>query len=248
VPGIDFTNDPLLQGRIHSYLDTQLSAWAARTSTRSRSTRRSRRCTTTSATACTARRSIGAASRLRAQLAGGGCPFQAGTTDLYTQLAEAGALPRYIGRRLGTVGDGDQALPVEVTFEAAPSVLWDAAVLPAGMTAAEILASDDHVIEFVTQQWRHNKALLVPQSALTILTAAGIDVDVESDVQDDADSSFRYEVAPGLLLVPDESVADAMQGFMQCVAMHRTYERFNGNAMEPPAMDVMMDEEAETPA
>ena len=25
VPGIDFTNDPLLQGRIHSYLDTQLS-------------------------------------------------------------------------------------------------------------------------------------------------------------------------------------------------------------------------------
>jgi catalase len=172
----------------------------------------------------------------------------AATANLYTQLAEGGALPRYIGRRLGTIGDGDQALPVEVTFEAAPSVLWDATVLPAGMTAAEILASDDHVIEFVTQQWRHNKALLVPQSALTILTAAGIDVDVESDVPDDADSSFRYEVAPGLLLVPDESVADAMQGFMQCVAMHRTYERFNGNAMEPPAMDVMMDEEAETPA
>ena len=25
VPGIDFTNDPLLQGRLHSYLDTQIS-------------------------------------------------------------------------------------------------------------------------------------------------------------------------------------------------------------------------------
>ena len=25
VPGIDFSNDPLLQGRLHSYLDTQLS-------------------------------------------------------------------------------------------------------------------------------------------------------------------------------------------------------------------------------
>ena len=36
--------------------------WADRTFTRSRSTRRSRRCTTTSATACTARRSIAAAS------------------------------------------------------------------------------------------------------------------------------------------------------------------------------------------
>ena len=28
VPGIDFTNDPLLQGRLFSYLDTQLSGWA----------------------------------------------------------------------------------------------------------------------------------------------------------------------------------------------------------------------------
>ena len=46
--------------------------WAARTSTRSRSTRRSRRCTTTSATACTGRRFIAAAcptSRIRSAAA-----------------------------------------------------------------------------------------------------------------------------------------------------------------------------------
>ena len=29
VPGVDFTNDPLLQGRNFSYLDTQVSVWAA---------------------------------------------------------------------------------------------------------------------------------------------------------------------------------------------------------------------------
>ena len=38
VPGVDFSNDPLLAGRIHSYVDTQLSRWAVRTFTRSRST------------------------------------------------------------------------------------------------------------------------------------------------------------------------------------------------------------------
>jgi Catalase len=31
VPGIDFSNDPLLQGRLFSYEDTQLPVWAART-------------------------------------------------------------------------------------------------------------------------------------------------------------------------------------------------------------------------
>lgn len=53
VPGIDFTNDPLLQGgcsriRIHSS-----RVLAGRTSTRFRSTARSRPCTTTSVTVCT---------------------------------------------------------------------------------------------------------------------------------------------------------------------------------------------------
>ena len=53
-------------------------AWADRTSTRSRSTRRSRRCTTTSVTACTARPSIAGRVAYEPNSLGGGCPFQAG--------------------------------------------------------------------------------------------------------------------------------------------------------------------------
>ena len=78
VPGVDFSNDPLLAGRIHSYVDTQISASAARTSTRFPSTRRWRRLTTTSVTECIARRFRADAwptSRIRLR---GGCPFQAG--------------------------------------------------------------------------------------------------------------------------------------------------------------------------
>ena len=79
VPGIDFTNDPLLHGP-HPFVrrHADLASRRRRTSTRSRSTRRSRRCTTTSATACTARRSIAAASSYEPNSLGGGCPFQAG--------------------------------------------------------------------------------------------------------------------------------------------------------------------------
>lgn len=55
VPGIDFSNDPLLAGRLHSYVDTQITRLAAQTSTIFRSTHRSHPFTTTSAMACTAR-------------------------------------------------------------------------------------------------------------------------------------------------------------------------------------------------
>ena len=163
-------------------------------------------------------------------------------TRLYAQLSGAGALPRYLGRRLGRVGPEDDALPVEVTFEAAPSVLWDAVVLPAGSEAAGALASDDHVVEFVMQQWRHNKAMLVPQSAIAILTAAGIDVEGMGNwAAEDASTDASFEAAPGLLLVPDDALMNALEPFITCVAMHRAHRRFNGNAMVPPATDVSPD-------
>ena len=51
VPGIDFTNDPLLQGRNFSYLDTQLKRLGEPELHRTcRSTRRSARSTTSSRT------------------------------------------------------------------------------------------------------------------------------------------------------------------------------------------------------
>ena len=116
-------------------------------------------------------------------------------TQIYARLSEAGALPRYVGRRLGTVQADGAALPVEVTFEAAPSVLWDAVVLPAGDGAAEQLAMDDHVAEFLMQQWRHNKAMLVPQSAEIVLHAAGVDSGSEVEMDSSEDDAAAPDAA-----------------------------------------------------
>ena len=78
VPGIDFSNDPLLQA-VSSPTSTRRSAVSAvRTSTSSRSTRRSRRRTTTNATACTAKRFNARTRQLRAELARRRLPVQAG--------------------------------------------------------------------------------------------------------------------------------------------------------------------------
>ena len=112
VPGIDFSNDPLLAGRIHSYVDTQLRASAARTSTRSRSTRRSRRCTTTSATACTARRSPAAASptsRTRSAAAARSRPGMQGFTS-FPRAGGRGQGARQAGEVRRALHPGDAVL------------------------------------------------------------------------------------------------------------------------------------------
>jgi catalase len=77
VPGLDFSNDPLLAGRIHSYVDTQISRLGGPNFHEIPSIHRSPRSITTSATACTGRRSR-VAGGLRAQFSRRGCPFQAG--------------------------------------------------------------------------------------------------------------------------------------------------------------------------
>ena len=63
VPGIDVTNDPLLQGRLFSYVDTQISRLGGQISYRSRSTARTRRSTTCSETGCTKALFMGAPPR-----------------------------------------------------------------------------------------------------------------------------------------------------------------------------------------
>jgi len=56
VPGIDFSNDPLLAGRIHSYVDTQITRLGGPNFHEIPINSPVARCITTSATACTGRR------------------------------------------------------------------------------------------------------------------------------------------------------------------------------------------------
>lgn len=129
---------------------------------------------------------------------------------LYEALASAGAMPRYVGPRLGTVASADgSALPVEVTLEAAPSVLFDAVVLPPVASGAP--PADGLALEFVQQQYRHCKPMLVPSSAAALLAQAGI---AEPAAEDS-----------GLLQVTDDGVAGAAQAFVEAIARHRAWER-----------------------
>ena len=87
-----------------------------------------------------------------AVLVADGCDDQPLRRFVDRLLAE-GAVARYVGTMLGEVSaaSGDE-LTVDVSVEAAPSVLFDAVILPAGAAAVQRLADDGRVLEFIKDQ------------------------------------------------------------------------------------------------
>ena len=94
---------------------------------------------------------------------------------LAERLASEGAVPVTIGSRLGRV-KSDRGKPVEIgaPIDAAPSVVFDALVLPDGAAAAAALAKNGRVLEFLKDTYRHCKPILVLGASAQVLKAAGV--------------------------------------------------------------------------
>ena len=83
---------------------------------------------------------------------------------------EQGAVPRFVGIKLGQVqsASGDP-IEVEVSMETAPSVVWDAMIVPDGEAAADALAQSGHALEFLKDQYRHCKPILLMGAARVLV-------------------------------------------------------------------------------
>ncbi|HEV7784606.1 MAG TPA: catalase-related domain-containing protein, partial [Thermoanaerobaculia bacterium] len=139
---------------------------------------------------------------------------------LHRGLSELGAVPRYVGARLGGVATGEGGrLEVEVTLETTPSVLYDAVVVPGGEDAAAALTRNGQALEFLKDQYRHCKPMLVIGAGANVLEEAGLSATLPSGDPD-----------PGLLLRPDGLGEDGLALFVSAVAKHRHFDR----AMDPP--------------
>jgi len=133
---------------------------------------------------------------------------------LVNRLTAEGAVPRFVSTRLGSVttANGD-VIEVDVSMEAAPSVLYDAVVLPAGKDAVRALRNDGRTLEFVKDQYRHCKPLLAIGESADLLQACGVPLTLPNGAPD-----------PGLVVTPAEGRA-YVDAFVQAISKHRHFER-----------------------
>jgi len=128
---------------------------------------------------------------------------------IYTQLLDAGAVPRLVGNMLGKVkADGGAPLDVEISLEAGPSVMYDALIVPDGAKAVAMLARNAHAIDFVREQYRHCKPILVLGAGADLLARAMVPATLPDGSAD-----------PGLL------VDAPLAAFIEALGSHRAFVR-----------------------
>jgi catalase len=98
-------------------------------------------------------------------------------------------------------------------------VLYDAVVVPAGKAAVEALGNIGQTPEFLKDQYRHCKPILVLGEGADLLQNAGIPMTLASGEPD-----------PGLVIAEKGLQKDTVSKFTQAIAKHRHFER----AMDPP--------------
>jgi catalase len=139
----------------------------------------------------------------------------AAVRQIYAALLKDGAQPRVVGQHLGELAAvNGKPLDVEVTFEATPSVMYDAVVLPPGEAASAALARDGRVLEFLRDQYRHDKPFLVIGAGRQLVAAAGLPAALPNGEPD-----------PGLVIADPANLNAALAAFKTAIMRHKVYIR-----------------------
>ena len=132
---------------------------------------------------------------------------------VHAALFEQGAIPRFAAPRIGPVRTTDGVdIAADVSLENEPGFLFDALVVPDGEEAIAGLTSDAHVFEFVRDQFRHCKPILVLGTGVELLRAAGLGPALGDDT-----------VSPGLIVESD--AAAGAQALIAALGKPRDFAR-----------------------
>ena len=128
-------------------------------------------------------------------------------------LLDAGAIGRLVGPRIGafTTTSGE-TMDADCSMENEPGFLFDGLVLPDGQAAVDALAADGHTMEFIKDQYRHCKTLLVLGASSALLAQAGIEPTLPTG-----------EADPGLIV--SDTGAASVDAFIQALGKHRHPQR-----------------------
>jgi len=130
------------------------------------------------------------------------------------RIRAEGAVPVFVAPRLGAVRPAKgAAMQADASLEIAPSVLFDAVAVVDGDESAVTLAVNGRATEFLKDQYRHCKAMLISGGAQIVIEKAGIPATLPTGDPD-----------PGMI-VASGGDRRALDAFIAAVAQHRHYMR-----------------------
>ncbi|MBE7366809.1 catalase [Ramlibacter pallidus] len=138
-------------------------------------------------------------------------------------LLDAGATTKVVAAHLGTVASSSgQQVPVDHTFLAMPSVMFDAVLVPGGAAAAQALLKDGAAVHFILEAYKHCKPLCLIGESVEVLRLVGL-------AQADAPP------AAGVIVGTNEPTTrlQMAQDFIAAIGRHRHWSR--GQIEQVPA-------------
>jgi catalase len=142
--------------------------------------------------------------------------------QIQAALLEQGAIGRLVGPRIGPFPTASGGIVnADASLENEPGFLFDALVLPDGAEAVAALAQDGHTAEFIKDQFRHCKTILVLGASQALLTKAGVPASMDKS---------QAQGGTGLIVAEAGDAAAATEAFLAALAKHRHF----GREMDPP--------------
>ena len=130
-------------------------------------------------------------------------------------LMAQGAVPRLVGMRIGSFATASgETMDADASMEAEPGFLFDALVLPDGAKGVAALSRDGHTMEFLKDQYRHCKSILVLGASTALLDKAQISGKFPNGSPD-----------TGLIIPGAGNAASGIDAFLKAVSLHRHPER-----------------------
>jgi catalase len=136
------------------------------------------------------------------------------TEKMRKALMAEGAVVEIIALRLGHVGPGKgAAIKVDKTLMTVSSVLYDALYIPGGAKAVSMLMQKQEAIEFISQAYKHCKAVAFEPDADPLIQQTPIGEDLK-----------EKKALPGIIF-SSGGKKDLSNDFIKAIAQHRFWER-----------------------
>jgi len=143
--------------------------------------------------------------------------------EMNKALLTAGAAPKTVAPRLGVVtgANGDE-LKVDFSFLTGSSVLFDAVYIPGGDASVEALRQEAEAHEFVSEAYKHCKAIAASGSGVRLLATS-----LARQFSEEEAPGKQVAVNQGVVSGRDASIGNVANAFIKAIAQHRHWEREN---------------------